>query len=249
MQKYRINLLVLSAIVILSALAARGFLKAPAGNPLVMLEADLKQCFRAVWQVEPQTEVLGAPEAANVRLQAPAPLRLRKQQWGYPLIDFVARRHPEVKVSRAEVLHQGANVPPLAPAPANRNAFSDPSYFEAARSELMQRNAQRALGQKYGAGHFLVLVDVTAASIDANQASPEMKLRRRAEPMSDSLAPEAESMPGGGAPRRMPHAAGGVEAVLVCIEPPSEQVQQEVRQALEGHSARIVVLPHAMTSR
>ena len=235
MKSRSLNLIILVAVLIISALAARYWIRPGS------LQADLKTSLDRFWN-DPRSEVEITPTGeARIRLWIPSGLRPRQQQWTFPVARWVAARHPETKVSNWSVTDV-ANGRPLIETPSLDSKggqrgtialFQEPNYFEAARSQLLQEHGQRQLDRQLGARRALMLVDVQSQTVSwlPNLGNnPQQTYGKR---------PESESQFAfrrtGGNPRGPHLRVHKIEACLVVSsQADAEDAQKVLQVEIEG---------------
>ena len=193
MKSRSLNLIILVAVLIVSALVARYRHRAPT------LQADLETSLDRFWN-DSRSEVEITPSGkARIRLRIPAGTRPRQQRWTFPVARWVAARHPEAHVSDWSVLDLTGGwellETPSLDSPSSKDraqavpAFQDPNYLEAARSELLQKQGQSQLDHRMGAGRALLLVDVQIQAVSwlpRLGSTPKQAYGRRARLEHDS---------------------------------------------------------------
>ncbi|MBT9583909.1 hypothetical protein IV102_11245 [bacterium] len=262
--KRSVNYLVIVLVLVVSALLARGYLNPVKSDPLAALKLDLKVSLDTFWgNDKSQVEVTQTQTADMVQVKVaagvPPNTRPRQRQWTYALVQFVLSRHaaarPGMNLSLVD-LSDGQSISPD-PNQATESkaraggAFADPAYFEAARAEILQRNAQQQVDNILGAGGALVLVDVTAGPVSAApsaqqaiaEAIPEDRPGRARRPSALDSANEVQE-------RRLVDVTR-LEACLVFTPgQPIEKGMESARSSLgiqpgRGDVLRQVVLPLA----
>lgn len=191
MKRY-VNYLVIVLVLVVSALLARGYLNPVKSDPLAALKLDLKVSLDTFWgNDKSQVEVSKTADMVQIKVGAGVPpnTRPRQRQWTYALVQFVLSRHAAARQGMFLSLVDLSDGQAISPDPDQASeskarsggAFSDPAYFEAARAEMLQRNAQQQVDSSLGAGVALVLVDVTAGPVSAappvQQAMPRARAR------------------------------------------------------------------------
>lgn len=190
LRNFQIAALVL--VLAVSALLASGKLRLPGRDPLQSLGQDIQRTLNAFWvSQDNRVASSGTVEAADLVVTPATPgiSRPRQLAWSQPVVEFVIARYPEVKVRRLEV----TGVPELAQAkarPAGRrpSGFQDVTFFEDARSEVLQRNLQLELDARFGKGSCLALVDVLAS------AGPSASVPSPAAPRPEGLLESREAV-------------------------------------------------------
>lgn len=190
LRNFQIAALVL--VLAVSALLASGKLRLPGRDPLQSLGQDIQRTLNAFWvSQDNRVASSGTVEAADLVVTPATPgiNRPRQLAWSRPVVEFVIARYPEVKVRRLEV----AGVPELAQAKAMPSArrpagFQDVTFFEDARSEVLQRNLQLELDARFGKGSCLALVDVLAS------AGPSASVPSPAAPQPEGLLESREAV-------------------------------------------------------
>jgi hypothetical protein len=156
-------------VLAVSALLARGYLKPVPSDPLAALKLDLKLSLDTFWGTSgSQVDAKTTPQGIEMRVAASIPPNTRPRQrgWTHSLVGFVVSRHARLQQPLALIVVDQSNGQPIPQSfssqskPRPGGAFSDPAYFEAARGEILQRNAQQQLDSLLGAGRALVLVEV-----------------------------------------------------------------------------------------
>lgn len=189
MKRY-VNYLVIVLVLVVSALLARGYLNPVKSDPLAALKLDLKVSLDTFWGNDTsQVEVSKTADMVQIKVGAGVPpnTRPRQRQWTYSLVQFVLSRHAVARqgmfLSLVDLSNgQSIDADQVSESKARSGgAFSDPTYFEAARAEMLQRNAQQQVDSTLGAGVALVLVDVTAGPVSAappaQQSIPSARAR------------------------------------------------------------------------
>ena len=247
LRNFQIAALVL--VLAVSALLASGKLKLPGRDPLQSLGQDVQRTLNAFWvNQDSKVATSGTPEAAELVVTPATPgiTRPRQLAWSQPVVEFVVARYPEVKVSRLQLV----GLPQVAqekvrPAEYGRRptGFQDASFFEEARSEVLQRNLQLELDAKFGKGSCLALVDVVATQGPAALSAPgevsslesrESAVPRQRRAQDNSIAPRRQANP-----QVLEPQVQHLEARLVVLE--SSQVEPAealARTSLELQEAR-----------
>ena len=165
------NYAVIVGVLVISALLAL-YMK-PTN---LTLQADLKTSLDRFWgNSQTQVEVTGGQVRLSVSI--PAGTRQRQKEWTFPVARWVAGRHPEVRVQAWTVNDSASGQPLVEPpsldsaekenraVPRQRASFQDPAFFEAARSQLLQRRGQAQLDKQLGEGRALLLVDAISGAV------------------------------------------------------------------------------------
>ena len=254
MKSRTLNLVVIVAVLVISALVARLYLK-PA-----TLQRDLKASLDRFW-ANRKSEV-EVTDAGDVRMRIAIPLDTPQSQreWTFPVSRWVAARHPEVKVLSLTVTDSTRELPLLEPADLDQTqqgaeSNSVPSqrrqatginqpYWRAARAQLLQRQGQSLLDQQLGRGRTLLLADVVVPdSVTSwlpnvprhyDQFSPRYGIQPREK--------QRAAVPGRPAPE-----TAAPEKIVLCLvlsQPSDATPAQQVLQKFQKvESTRVVVLP------
>ena len=160
------NLLALVLVAIVCAVAAQYLRTGGQNKEWTALRVDAVDALERFWNTRGhQVELLPADKGVNLKVQVvlPPDTNARRQNWNFPLLRFVAQRHPEPVVRGLSLLTpQG----PLSETPSQDNVSGavprQPYAGEASletRLELVRRQAQGWLDGNVGAGNALALVD------------------------------------------------------------------------------------------
>ena len=248
-----VEIAVVIMVLVVSASLARNFLRpAPPPEPdnLAVLKADLQDAlgrYSDVADFDVGVTPVGPNEAdvkVNLRVM-PADRPIRKQ-WAPQFVLFVCARHPAVRIKGLRVTdtQSGQDVSELRPPPGS---FESLEYFEQARSEVLRRTGQSQLDSALGANASLLLVDASAAQL---QARPRRTRRRAAvSPHSDAphgLALEAR-VKESDAPRHA-FSITKVEAYLIVngtanSELSSTKLGDTLKSSLGLNTLKVVYLP------
>ncbi|MBT9583910.1 hypothetical protein IV102_11250 [bacterium] len=219
------NYAVIVGILVISALLAL-YLK-PAN---LTLQADLKTSLDRFWgNSQTRAEVTGGQVLLSVSI--PAGTRQRQKEWTFPVARWVAGRHPEARVQVWTVNDSASGQPLLEPPsldsaqketgamPRPRASFQDPAFFEAARSQLLQRQGQAQLDKQLGEGRALLLVDAISGAVSwlpnlHNSADSSLNYGKRARMEGESQYGLRESDSAEQRPRQQPDLSR-MEACLV----------------------------------
>lgn len=176
--KYANHIIVLVLLVI-SACLAEYFMRSPAAleSGPAALRIDMIDSLNRFWGTKQNQVELTGPAPAletQVRVAVAPGTSVRMKGWTFPLLRFVANRHPDVKLQGLSVTESSSGQPVSetlpdqaggAPAMSRAQqapAFAEVGYYEVAKSELLRRTGQSVLDRDLGQGASLLLVDVTA---------------------------------------------------------------------------------------
>jgi hypothetical protein len=254
------NYAVLLVVVVICALAAR-FLLQPGA---MTLQSDLKVSLDRFWGND-KSEVDVSPAGdVGVRVWIPSSTRQRQREWTVAVARFIVLRHPQEKIQNLSLTDLTTGQPVLESESPESNTkqaesaaprppgFTDPAAFEAARSQLLQRNGQIQLDRQLGAGRALLLVDVTSLAVSwlpnvpRNLEQSSITYGRRAGPKHEArvgLVPRAESRE---AVQRRDVSVAKIEACLIIqSEAEADKAKQAIGLELDearGDRLRILLL-------
>ena len=241
-----------------SALLASGRLRLPGRDPVKLLSQDVQRTVNAFWDHRDcKVSHSGTPQAAELVVTPAIPPNTRPRQltWVQPLVEFVVARYPEVKVERIEMVGLPAVNQAKERAAARRpSGFQDPTFFEDARAEVLQRNLQLELDAKFGKGSCLGLVDVVATTPGPSALVPSQAVPRpeaaefesRESLMKDRSANSVVARRQARPPVYEPQVAR-IEARLVVLDSaqvaPAEAVARTSLELQEGRGDTLRTLP------
>ncbi len=203
------NLLTLVLVAIACAVAAQYLRQGGQNKEWTALRVDMVDALERFWNTRGhQVELLPADKGVTARVQVilPANISERQQQWNFPVLRFVARRHRTPELLGLSVSTPQGALQEAGPSQGSsqgavpRQPYAPGGDSVEAHLELVQRQAQAWLDGVVGAGNALALVDGSssqvaqpiAPGVEAHFLQAREKFEGKRAPSSDnsSIAPQ-----------------------------------------------------------